>query len=522
MFTINVASNKSKSTSSDDISSMSSMSMSPALSYLTPVKCPSPKPVNIVFGTAEHVDPLAHLQKFEDGEIEDKDKPFCLPPSLTLLHPSPTYTPKEFSNSHNSREVEALNKAADNASDNADAASTVSRIVRVGGSPTFSSQPLATLYQSLRTIYRTPPPESTTEKDTEAKPTSKFNDSDDDNDDDEDSWSAWRPASPTPPQGDSTHPPSQWACGEHPGMGWDLNDPFTTTFYRIQIPDPTTNRVIVAPYISYSVQRNRAEVQGTYGKGYPIITRPLEPIPVDYYCPPITPEQMILLDAKAPFANVVNKILNDKFPLVISAAVRRYQYYQEEKYATQIKIRRLQEKENECLEKAMCVLSDLENTNILGRLACFEDEVYHDLTHDQIAAYEFLKVIHTYRGVITTSALDATPNPYRKHFITHLDSPLTFRPRNSDSPRAVPFTIPLRGCLDRHCSKERNHDEVEDYFQENADVIEERLHQRLHKRKPLPKHPLSAHKQCFKCGHMGHIRAMCYNNHRPVVFPRRK
>jgi hypothetical protein len=234
---------------------------------------------------------------------------------------------------------------------------------------------------------------------------------------------------------------------------------------------------------------------------------------------------MIILDAKAPFASVLNKILNKKFPLVISAAVRRYQYYQEEKYLTLNKIRRLQEKENECLEKAMCVLSDLENTNILGRLTCFEDEVYHDLTHDQIAAYEFLKVIHTYQGVITTSALDGTPNPWRKHFITGLDSSLTFKPRTPIKPcpaslRALAFSRPLKTRLDHCSSKERNHNEVEDLFHENADTIEERLRQRLHGRKFIPKHPLSAHKRCFKCGHMGHIRAQCYNNRRPT--PRRK
>src|SRR6266481_4344607 len=197
-------------------------------------------------------------------------------------------------------------------------------------------------------------------------------------------------------------------------MGWELNDPFTTTFYRIQIPDPTTNRVIVAPYISYAIQRNRAEVQGTFGKGYPIITHLLEPIPVDYYCPPVTAEQMILLDAKAPFASALNKILNNQFPLVISAAVRRYQYYQEEKYATQAKIERLREKENEYLEKAVCVLSDLESANILGRLALYEDEICHDLTHDQVAAGHFIRAINTYQGVLATSALGASDSPPSK------------------------------------------------------------------------------------------------------------
>ena len=446
MFAINAASNKSAS--SDSISSMSSMSMSPTLSYIPPNQCPSPKSTTIVFGTAQHVEPL-NFKKLKDGELEDEDKSIFITQSFTMERPAPTCTKiDEFSDSHTSREVEALNNAADNAANVSDAASNVSRDVRTGGSPSHVSQQLELLYHSLHSIYGTPQPESTAKKDKKVKPTSKSEDSDDNNN--EESWSAWKPSSPAPPQGDATHPPSQWVCGEHPGMGWELNDSFTTTFYSIQIPDPTTNRVIVAPYISYSIQRNRAEVQGTYGKGYPIVTCLLEPIPVNYYCPPITPEQMILLDAKAPFAHVVNKILNDKFPLVISTAVRRYQYYQEGKYLTQNKIRRLQEKENQCLEKAMCVLSNLENTNILGHLACFEDEVYHDLTHNQIAAYEFLKVIHTYQGVITTSALDGAPNPWQKHFVTNLDS-------GSDSP-PVSFTKPCTAAQQRHaCQRADTH-----------------------------------------------------------------
>jgi hypothetical protein len=91
----------------------------------------------------------------------------------------------------------------------------------------------------------------------------------------------------SPPQGDSTHPPSQWVCREHPGMGWELNDPFTTSYYRVLIPDPTTNRLIVAPYILYAIQHSKAEVQATYSKGYPIHNRVLQPIPMDYICPPL-------------------------------------------------------------------------------------------------------------------------------------------------------------------------------------------------------------------------------------------
>jgi hypothetical protein len=149
-------------------------------------------------------------------------------------------------------------------------------------------------------------------------------------------------------------------------MGWELNDILTTSFYRFQIPNPTTNWIIVAPYISYAIQCNRAEVQGTYGKGYPIYTHILEPICVDYYCPPMTPDQLNLFDAKAPFASTINRVLNENFPLALSTAIRCYQFYKEEQYAAQQWIKCLQAKEQNCLDKALCALSELENANTLG------------------------------------------------------------------------------------------------------------------------------------------------------------
>ena len=142
----------------------------------------------------------------------------------------------------------------------------------------------------------------------------------------------------------------------------------TTNFYCIQIPDPTTKRIIVAPSISFSIQRERAEVRGTYGKGYPIHNCHLEPIPVDYYCPPFTPEQITLLDTTAEHAHALTTVVDEKFPIDLSTALRRYQYLKEEQYAAQAKVKQFQERQMRYLEKAVCVLSELENANFLGHL----------------------------------------------------------------------------------------------------------------------------------------------------------
>ena len=89
-----------------------------------------------------------------------------------------------------------------------------------------------------------------------------------------------------PPQGDKEHPPSQWMCGDHPGKGWVLNDPFTISYYRLPIPDPSTGNLIITPFIYYNIHPDYSEVYATFGKGYPIHHHILQVIPVDYTCPP--------------------------------------------------------------------------------------------------------------------------------------------------------------------------------------------------------------------------------------------
>jgi hypothetical protein len=84
--------------------------------------------------------------------------------------------------------------------------------------------------------------------------------------------------------------------GEHPGMGWVVNDPLSVDYYEIIIPDPiyTTCRLIITPFISYSIQPFKAEVSTTYGKGYPIVTHVLTPTRVPYHCVPAMPVHILL------------------------------------------------------------------------------------------------------------------------------------------------------------------------------------------------------------------------------------
>ncbi|KAI0268433.1 hypothetical protein BGY98DRAFT_938225 [Russula aff. rugulosa BPL654] len=166
-----------------------------------------------------------------------------------------------------------------------------------------------------------------------------------DEDHDEEYKTLWPTPPTTPPQGDDMHPPQIQISGPYPGQGWVLNTYGTTHYYRFLIPDPTTRRNVVAPYLSYSINRSKPEVSGTYGEGYPVYTRPLTAANVDYICPV-------------------------------------YQYYRETQYAIQASIKSLREKEMRYMEQAIGTLSELENANILGRLLAHDGDVVKEALPD--------------------------------------------------------------------------------------------------------------------------------------------
>src|SRR6267154_3491456 len=99
----------------------------------------------------------------------------------------------------------------------------------------------------------------------------------------------------------------------------------------------------------------------------------------------------------------------------------------------------------------MCVLSELENANILGRLFAHGDEILHGPTANQSAACRFCRIMHHFEGTITQSVIDTALNPLCASYI------------NSERYRAQARTeyVPLtqRTCM---CSKERNHLEAKD------------------------------------------------------------
>jgi hypothetical protein len=248
-------------------------------------------------------------------------------------------------------------------------------------------------------------------------------DNDDDNNKDNDSDKENWPEPPhTPLHGDDMHPPV-WPShsGKHPGHGWEVNSWGTTHYYCLLIRNLITGYYIVALYVTYSINREKPEISGTYSRGHPIVTHALRPMRVDYICLVITLPQQRLLDMDTPYANAVNHVINNYFPYDLSAGVWQYQFYKEKEYQVQRRIRDLQQQEMHYLKKAVGLLSELENANVLGRLLAHTEIIHSTICDtDPLAILPFKCVADTFAGDIIQSATDTCVNVHCKMLKDHV------------------------------------------------------------------------------------------------------
>ena len=553
------------STAASSIPSIDSIASSahsscPDLLYIPPQDLPSPRPCSIVFNDDTTTKQATIIPaKSEDGEVPDIPK---------IILSRPPFTPQNPATIHVATTSDAISVDSSSSHSiplrpaNPGVTATQVQPATQSGGISEVRQSLSLLYNALHAHYAsgtdTPPPQSPTE------------DSEEEESDDEFNWRTTFPTPPhTPPQGDNAHPPAQWFCGEHPGLGWELNDPLSTSYYPATIPDPTTNRLVVAPFVRYAISRAKSEVAVTFGLGYPVHSRVLQVVPVDYPCPSLTPDQIAIFDGISPLAPGVNRVINNYFPIHLSAEVRRYQYLKEAQYDAQHRIKalkdqiaRAEEREQRFLERAMCSLDDLEKANILGRLIAHSTEVHADLSETQ--QNNFQKAIHGFAGPITQSGIDSRPNPWRQlthSDITHGVSPKSprfaglshaefeagtrrhqlkvrevppaqrrvVRPwwelRSDGHPPAVrrqiigaPWWESLLTTEEGlQMLRDTQDDEPLHEAREAADKIEERLRAELqarHDRRSPHPHP-HKNKRCYKCHIHGHIRAECPNRRRP-------
>jgi hypothetical protein len=384
------------------------------------------------------------------------------------------------------------------------------------------------------------------------------NDNDDDNDKDNNSNKENWPEPPsTPAHGDDMHPPT-WPShsGKHPGHGWEVNSWGTTHYYHLLIHNPITGYYIVAPYVTYSINQEKPKILGTYSRGHPIMTHALRLTRVDYICPVVTPPQQRLLDVDTPYADAVNHIINNYFPYDLSARVRQYQFYKEKEYQVQHHIRDLQQQEMHYLEKAVGLLSELENANVLGRLLAHTEIIHSTIRDtDPLAIIPFKRVANTFAGDITQSATDTCINVHHKTLKDHVepdwhhltnDIAIAIQNKDEDEDEVIPSQVAkcnrrntlttvkrIRDGKTLLCTnnnpehRARIHHRVDSHssdadnlFETAAQEIEDHLRCQLHDcpHRPLTAlcswpltfdNPTNCHTKCFRCGLYGHICATC-------------
>ena len=285
----------------------------------------------------------------------------------------------------------------------------------------------------------------------------------------------------TPHNGTSTEPPFWGYCGEHPGVGWVLNSPRTTHFYRFIIPHPDNGAPIVTPFLQCHIALEGFEVFGTFGQGYTVHKHALRLTPVEYDASPLTPEQLRIFDASEPFAYAVSKVVDEYFPYDLLAAVQQYQFYKSTQYALQRTIQTARTKELKYSEKALEVLSEMENANVLGRLLAHMDVLSMTLAPKPDAHFAYIKAIRGFDGDITKTTLDPRVNRHRSAV--------------KEQGEPIPDSV-----FDEQCAKEQR------ILDEHEDALEccKTQHQ-AH----TTVFPLHACKQCFRCGHYGHIHLFC-------------
>ena len=178
---------------------------------------------------------------------------------------------------------------------------------------------------------------------------------------------------------------------------------------------------------------------------------------------------------------MVSKVVDEYFPYDLLATVWQYQFYKSTQYALQRTIQAICVKEMKYTKKALEVLSEMENANVLGHLLTHMDILTMALAPKPNAHFTYIKAIRGFDGDITETALDPRVNRHRS----------TVKEQGEPIPDSV---------FDEQCAKEqRILDEREDTFERRK-----RQHQ-AH----AAVFPLHARKQCFRCRHYRHIRHFC-------------
>ena len=174
-------------------------------------------------------------------------------------------------------------------------------------------------------------------------------------------------------------------------------------------------------------------------------------------------------------------MVDEYFPYDLLATVWQYQFYKSTQYALQPTIQTARAKELKYSKKALEVLSEMENANVLGRLLAHMDILSMALAPKPDAHFAYIKAIRGFDGDITETVLDPHVNRHRSAV--------------KEQGEPIPDSV-----FDKQCAKQQR------IIDEREDAFERRKRQRQAHAAVFPLH---ARKQCFRCGHFGHIRLFC-------------
>jgi hypothetical protein len=450
-----------------------------SIQYTEPSNCPSPKLTTIQFGTAEHID-LRRIKLDDPNEVSNETESVI--PTLTLP-PQIQIRIDTFEQVHAEREVEDKLKAQEEPFPHK-------------YTPAALPIPIRRDLEELRTAI----PESFI-------PT-KVHGSNANNwawtDSDTESWDGTRVDNKTSDFGPSpyqTKNSATWSeCGEHPGSTWEMNDPGCTHYYPITIPDPVTCRLIVAPFIKYHITSDSAIVTVTYGKGHPTYTRMLHPIPVRYSVPPMTPKDLTILDPQSPFAKTIGTIVSTYFPHELSITFRQYQNALKQQVTLQNIVNNLLKKKEDFRAKAAETQSALERANFLGRLIGYNDEISNDLETNAYSLAVYNDATKYFNGVITQSALDPRPNPWRRTPQNMYKSPVSTPGEDSLTSQWLDPSITT--AIENYVNDRLDHKKA------NRKALSPFMIPSLSADTGRHRHNKSA-KRCHRCQRRGHIRKEC-------------
>jgi hypothetical protein len=152
----------------------------------------------------------------------------------------------------------------------------------------------------------------------------------------------WLSPPSMPPAGDDMHPPAETFSGTHPGEDWEYNKIIKPKYFWFLIPDPSILRhQIIAPWSKYDLNPVHPSISSTFGKYHPVIMHPLQPSPVDYTCPPLTPDQTAILHQDESFSDIVDYIIQEHLSFDVQAGVQQFCHYDNARQAIQTTITQL-------------------------------------------------------------------------------------------------------------------------------------------------------------------------------------